>query len=397
MRRFLIAFIIVCQAFTLGAQDVSKQQERKRKIEEEISFIDGQLKQISGKQKANQKSLVLIQSKVASRKSLIRSLDEEIAQKDREIRTCQAELDSLQASIDTLQNYFTRLIYRTYKNRSNKVWFMYVLASEDIGQGWRRLSYLKGLSERVNSQAAAIIERREEAEILKERLVRERDEAKQLKASREGEYRKLVAEEKESKKVAKELEKSKSSYKKELEKKRREVNALNKEIERLVREAQKAAAKQNKNKSKGRQAPDADPVLSGEFARNKGRLPWPVRPGVITESYGVHYHPVYKNLKLPDNNGVTISTSLRNEVKCVFDGVVSQIIVMPGYHYCVLVQHGEYYTFYCKLGQVKVHNGDKVSAGSSLGTLEVEDGSSSLHFQIWKGTQKQNPENWLAR
>lgn len=393
MRRLLIALIIVCQAFSLGAQDVSTQQERKRRIEEEITFIDGQLRQISGRQKANQKSLVLIQSKVASRRSLIRSLDEEIAQKDRQIRICQSELDSLQASIDTLQGYFTRLIYRTYKNRSNKVWFMYVLASEDIGQGWRRLSYLKSLSQRVNSQAAAIIERRAEAEALKERLVRERDEARQLKASREGEYRKLVAEEKESKKVAKELEKSKSSYKKELEKKRREVNALNKEIERLVREAQKAAAKQGK----GRQATDADPVLSGEFARNKGRLPWPVRPGVITESYGVHYHPVYKNLKLPDNNGVTISTTLRNEVKCVFDGVVSQIIVMPGYHYCVLVQHGEYYTFYCKIGKVSVRSGEKVSAGSTLGTLEVEDGSSSLHFQIWKGTRKQNPENWLAR
>ena len=395
MRRLLIALIIVCQAFSLGAQDVSTQQERKRKIEEEITFIDGQLRQISGRQKANQKSLVLIQSKVASRKSLIRSLDEEIAQKDRQIRICQSELDSLQASIDMLQGYFTRLIYRTYKNRSSKIWFMYVLASEDIGQGWRRLSYLKGLSQRVNSQAAAIIERRAEAETLKERLVRERDEARQLKASREGEYRKLVAEEKESKKVAKELEKSKSSYKKELEKKRREVSALNKEIERLVREAQKAAAKQSKGK--GRQAPDADPVLSGEFSRNKGRLPWPVRPGVITESYGVHYHPVYKNLKLPDNNGVTISTTLRNEVKCVFDGIVSQIIVMPGYHYCVLVQHGEYYTFYCKIGKVAVRSGEKVSAGSTLGTLEVEDGSSSLHFQIWKGTQKQNPENWLAK
>ena len=121
MRRLLIALIIVCQAFSLGAQDVSTQQERKRRIEEEITFIDGQLRQISGRQKANQKSLVLIQSKVASRRSLIRSLDEEIAQKDRQIRICQSELDSLQASIDTLQGYFSRLIYRTYKNRSSYV------------------------------------------------------------------------------------------------------------------------------------------------------------------------------------------------------------------------------------------------------------------------------------
>ena len=133
------------------------------------------------------------------------------------------------------------------------------------------------------------------------------------------------------------------------------------------------------------------------FEKNKGKLPWPVRQGTITEHFGIHRHPVYKNLKLPECNGVTFTTGRAEEVFSVFDGVVKQIVVMPGYDQCVLIQHGTYFTFYCKLGKVAVKSGQTISRGQKIGTLEPETkNSSSLHFQIWNGTVKQNPENWLV-
>ena len=104
---------------------------------------------------------------------------------------------------------------------------------------------------------------------------------------------------------------------------------------------------------------------------------------------------MYKNIKLPENNGITISTDKGAEVHCIFEGTVKQIVVMPGYGQCVLVQHGEYFTFYCNLRKITVKAGQKISTGQVLGYLESDGRNSSIHFQIWKGTQKQNPESWL--
>jgi len=172
----------------------------------------------------------------------------------------------------------------------------------------------------------------------------------------------------------------------ELEKKRQQVEKLNREIESILSQALKAQQKEKK---------PIDYTLSGMFEQNKGKLPWPVAKGVVIGKYGVHYHPVYKNLKLPENNGIDISTSKNAEVLCVFDGVVKQIIMMPGYNQCVLIQHGTYFTFYCKLKKVNVKTGDKVATGEPIGILNEEGNTSELHFQIWKGTTKQNPAVWL--
>ena len=117
--------------------------------------------------------------------------------------------------------------------------------------------------------------------------------------------------------------------------------------------------------------------------------------GVVTGKFGIHNHPVYKNLKLPENNGIDITTDKNASAYCVFDGVVKQILVMPGYNQCVLVQHGEYFTFYCKISGVSVKPGQKVKTGDRIGIIDADGASSTLHFQIWKGTTKQNPESWL--
>ena len=68
---------------------------------------------------------------------------------------------------------------------------------------------------------------------------------------------------------------------------------------------------------------------------------------------------------------------------------------MPGYNQCILVQHGDYYTFYCKLGDVSVKAGDKVKAGTLLGHVDTISGETQLHFQVWKGTDSMDPEKWL--
>ena len=171
--------------------------------------------------------------------------------------------------------------------------------------------------------------------------------------------------------------------------KRREVEKLNREIERILTAAVKEKERPDYK------ATSVDIALSEEFGNNKGKLPWPVKRGAIVEQFGQHNHPVFKNVKLPFNNGVNISTEAGADALCVFDGVVKQVLMMPGYNQCILVQHGDYFTFYTKLEKIYVKSGQKVRTGDALGSLTVSDNESIIHFQLWKGTVKQNPENWI--
>lgn len=387
-RRFLLLLVLSLLGTAVYGQDVSKQNERKRQIEEEISFINNQLKSLAGKQKATTEQLTLIQKRVSSRQSLINDLDKRIAVINDEMTAKQREINRLQKELDTLETYYNKLIYNTYKNRDRRVWFMYLLSSENIGQGYRRFSFLKSLAGEVSLQAGKMREKQAELQAEREKLAQIKAEAQVAKASREEEYRKLVAEQKQSQEDMRRLAKTEKQYRSDLAAKRKEIERLNSEIQRILKAAVKEQKKDNTK---------VDTALSGQFAQNRGKLPWPLRQGVITERFGVHNHPVYKNLKLPDNPGVTFSTAKGADVFCVFNGVVSRVFVMAGYNQCVLVQHGEYFTLYCKLAKVSVKAGQKVSTGDKLGTLEIDGSTSALHFQLWKGTDKQDPERWLRK
>ena len=387
MKRTLIAiFTLLVLLSPAQAQDIDRHKELKKKIEQEISFIDNQLKSLNTKQKATRENLTLIQKKASDRKAVISQLDVQIRDAEQKIEAKNAEIAKLQGEIDTLGAYYSRLVYNAYKNRDTKAWFMYVLASENIGQGYRRLSYIKNLSATVNDQAEKIRIKREELESEKKLLEGMMAQALKAKNERQREYKTLVAEEKETQGIIKEISRNQGKYRKELAAKRKEVEKLNREIQQMVQKSVAADKKKNL---------PVDTKLSGSFEQNKGKLGWPVARGVITEQFGVHFHPVYKNIKLPENNGITIRTDKNAEVHCVFEGTVKQIVMMQGYGQCVLVQHGAYYTFYCKLRNVTVKSGQKVATGQVLGYLEGDGKASSIHFQIWKGTQKQNPEAWL--
>ena len=382
-RFFAILFIAAAAVFDAGAQDVSAQRAAKQKLEEEIAFIDNQLKDITNRQKATTEQLTIVQKQVSNRKKLVDEVDNEIRRLRNQINSTTAEINALQANLDTLQYYYDDLIYNAYKNRDNKVWFMYILGSENIGQGYRRFAYLGNLSESANAQADNILQTQAQLQSEKARLDSLVVVATATRQQRQREYDNMKADEQKSRNLVNSLNKSKNQYTKDLQAKRKQVDALNKEIERIL-------AKEIREQK----AETVDYTLAGRFEDNKGKLPWPVQ-GVVTGKFGTHNHPVYKNIQLPTSNGIDIATSRNAEVKCVFDGTVKQILVMPGYNQCILVQHGTYYTFYCKLGKVAVKSGQSIKAGDTLGTLEVSDGSSVLHFQIWKGTDKQNPENWL--
>lgn len=387
MSRRLFSFFFALMMFCplTGAQDTSAQREQKEKLEKEIELINRQLSSTDSKSRSALSNYNLLSKKISNRKKLLeasRRKEREIAD---QIYLKQKEINSLQASCDTLAAHYDRLVLSAYKNRDSRIWYMYILASDDLSQAYRRYGYFKSLASQIQTQAAIIEEQK--AELLRQKAALQEMKTLQKRQSEESgrELGRLTGEQKDASKLVDRLKKEKKRYQKELAAKKKQVEALDREIARIVREAMK---KSPSGKT------EIDRALATEFSKNKGLLPWPA-DGPVVEPFGERYHQVYKNIKLPKNNGIDIALKSGTAVCCVFDGVVKQVLVMPGYNQCVLVQHGNYFTFYCKLRNVKVKSGQKVTTGQQLGVVDTINKETQLHFQVWKDTTPQNPESWL--
>ena len=385
---FLIAaFFLACTAVS-HAQDTKEYEAKKTRLEKEIELLDRQLSDNASRSRSELSRLTLVRSRIDSRKALIRESDRQIRRYSDEIYLTQLKINRLNRRLDTLSEYYAGLIRNAYKNRDGRVWYMYILASDDLGQAFRRYSYFRSLSAQTKVQADNIRATQKELKEEQARLSDMKAEAEKVRVERADELASLRTEEAQVSNIVSVLRKDKARYQKELREKRRQVEALDKEIERIIREAMEASEKKDGKV-------EIDYALAEEFSKNKGKLPWPVSSGVVVDRFGQHYHPVFTNVKLPFNNGITIEVPAGSEIDAVFDGTVKQIVVMPGYNQCVLVQHGNYFSFYCKLKSTAVKPGDKIRTGQKIGTADTINGETQLHFQIWQGSKPQNPETWL--
>lgn len=390
---FITAILVLCPVVVGYAQDTKAYEEKKARLEREIAIIDKQLAENASQSSSMLSDLTLIRKNISNRKSLVNEADRRVRQYSDSIYLAQREINRLQARIDTLTSHYAKLVRSAYKNRDARVWYMYMLASDNLGQAFRRFGYFRNLSSQMKSEAKDIRVMQEELEGKKQRLTAMKVEAEALKAERVKELERLKKDEAKADSVVKKLQKDKKKYQNQLASKKKEVNALNRQIAKLIEEAMKTDDPKKQKSSSKKSAP-VDMKLDGEFSKNKGKLPWPA-DGPVVGTFGKHYHPVYKNLELPSNNGIDVALAKGSDVKAVFDGTVTQVITMPGYNQCVLVQHGNYFTLYCKMKSVSVKVGEKVKTGQKLGTIDTINGQTQLHFEVWKGSTPQNPESWL--
>lgn len=395
LRRILAASALVllcCHA--LPGQDTRSQESRKAQLEKEIAQIQKQLRENSSKSSSALNELSLIRKQISNRRALIQESDREIRIISDSIRTARREYNALKTRLDTMTIYYERLIRGAYRNRDTRMWYAVVFSGEDLGQAARRYAYLKNLSSQMNHQAAKIKDLQAELEGKLASLEKMRLRAESLRADRQKDLDGLKAEEKRSDTLVASLKRDKTRYQRQLDTKRKQVEALNKEIERIIAQYMEDGKKSQPGKSGSKSSKAVDYKLAAEFEANKGKLPWPA-DGPVVEKFGKHNHPVYTSITMPFNNGIGISLSPGTYVNSVFDGEVKRVIMMPGYNKCVLVQHGNYFSFYCKLGQVSVKAGDKVKTGQTIGQVDTIDGQAMLHLQIWKEKTPQNPEAWL--
>lgn len=382
IRYCISALTVLFLCFTATAQDISKKQKEKDKLEKEIEFLNRKLGENEKKSKNALNDLSLVRRKVTARRQLVKQSENEINELNGRIDEKQTAINSLQEELRSMGGSYASLVRTTYKLRDRNLWFMYILTSRDFPQATRRYGYMKKLSLQMNTQATRMMEVRDSLDREKQEIESLRAEAQKVKDKRQKDLNSLRKDEKASAAIVNKLKKDKNTYQKQLAAKQKQIEALNRQIQKMISNAGKKTSTA------------IDTKLASEFAANKGRLPWPVS-GSVVEEFGQHNHPVYTRVKMPFNNGVTIAVDAGTKAKAVFNGVVQQIVVMPGYNQCVLVQHGNYFTFYCKLKSVAVKPGQKITTGQVVGTVDTIGGETQMHFQLWKDSVPQDPQNWL--
>ena len=117
---------------------------------------------------------------------------------------------------------------------------------------------------------------------------------------------------------------------------------------------------------------------------------------MITGTFGVHPHPVWKDIMVK-NNGIDINSSKGAFARSIFGGVVTGVVVIPGAFKAIIIRHGEYLTVYSNLEEVYVKMGDNVSTKQKIGLVHTneEESKTEVHLEIWKGTNKLDPAPWL--
>jgi len=224
MRKLLciLAIVLACGLPAAGQKNSMKKLESQRaQLEKDIALLNRKLEQNSKNKDAALSSLSLLKSKIQTREKLIDGCDETIRVLDDSIAVCQKELNKLQARHDTLSLYYGRLVRGAYKNRDSRLWYMYILSSESIGQGLKRAGYLRGMSAEMSTQALRIRETSAQLEVEKERLDGLRKEATDMRRKVVGERSKLKNEEADANKLVTQLGKDRKKYQKELQEKNR--------------------------------------------------------------------------------------------------------------------------------------------------------------------------------
>jgi len=353
----------------------------------------------------------LISSQISSRHDLVTILNQEIAQISREQKKTEAEIKELEIDLARKQENYATAIKGMIRKKQNSNNLIFILSGKSFGESLRRMKYMKEYSDWRNDQAEEIKEKK--AELSEKKLALEKSKAEKgtLLAQRKREEEQLKKEEEQQQQEVAEAEKKQVALQSDLKKKQQQANALNAQIEKLIaeeiarqeQEAKRIAAEKAKAAGK---APSTATLptqtkenvsLSNDFASNKGKFQMPVTgPSAIISRFG---DKVDKRWKVTTNSGgIDIQAQAQAEVKTIFQGEVSKIIVFPGYNNCIIIRHGNYYTFYGNIKDLYVKQGQQVKTGESLGKIFTdENGTSVTHFQVWKGTVKQDPEPWLRR
>lgn len=406
MKRLYIIFIFL--VFTVSGvfsqKDRAKLEQDKKKVEAEIEYTNKLLEQTRQSKANSLNEVVILNKKIGKREELISTISSEVGLVESQMAQAQDSISLLEKDLKALKDEYAKMIYYAYKNKNLYDRLIFIFASEDFNQAYQRLKYFQQYNEYRKQQALLIQIKEKRLEIKMEDLAKIRDQKNNLLTVQEQQRQQLTSERAEKNKSVKTLSKKEKDLQKTLKEKEAAARKLQKAIQDIIAEEIRLANERaNKSGAPTQKTglfslTPEEKILSDDFQKNRGSLPWPLEHGIISSTFGEHPHPVLKNVTIR-NNGIDMMTEAGADARAIFSGVVTRVMNVPNNNNVVIIRHGEFLTVYSNLDQVYVKIGEKVAMKQKIGKIftNKSDSKTELHFEVWQSKTLLNPEDWLAR
>ena len=395
---YLLLFISL--SLGLKAQNYQERQKQleaqKISIKKEIQQINNLINDSRKKSRGLADELEDIQLKISVRDRLIRINNSQVNNLNNIISNQNERIADLEVDLKKLKDEYSKIVFSSYKKRSSEMKLMFLFASDNIKQAFRRFQYFKQYSKYRKEQANKIVSLQEEISNNIDSLDKRKIEKQNVVKENQSVRQTLNQDRIQQNNLYNNLLKDQKNYAVEIQEKEKQARLIDNEIQKLIRLAI-AESNNNNNSSNFALTPEGR-LISSNFQSNKGRLPWPVREGVITRRFGTQPHPVVRTTTI-NSNGISIATSANSIAYSVFEGEVLSVYGFSGGNPGVLIRHGKYISNYQNLSSIFVKKGDKVMANDEIGIVFTNEstGKTVLKFNIFNELKPENPTIWLAR
>jgi septal ring factor EnvC (AmiA/AmiB activator) len=382
----------------LNAQDYQARQKKleaqKISLKKEITQINTLIVESKKRSKNLADDLEDLQLKISVRDKLININNSQLNNLTNIINNQNDRIDDLEVNLANLKNEYEKIIYSSYKKRSTQMKLMFLFASENINQAFKRFQYFKQYSKYRKKQADRIVQIQQEIEDNVDSLATSKSQKEKLIEENKDVKQSLIKEKNQQDNLFKGLLKNQKDYAEQINKKENQAKLIDNEIQKLIRLAI-AESNKNNNSTNFALTPEGR-LISTNFQANRGRLPWPVKEGVIVRRFGTQPHPVVRTTTI-NSNGISIATSPNSIAYSVFDGEVLSVYGFSGGNPGVLIRHGKYISNYQNLSSIFVKKGDKIKANDEIGVVFTNEsnGKTVLKFNIFNELKPENPTIWL--
>ena len=415
LKYLLVLSLLLSLGFPLSAQlRKAALQRQNQALQKEIRALTQQITLTRHKSHSSLSVIQDLSRKLDLRARLIRNIHQEVTVLEKQIQNDQQRVDHLNRDLKYLKSRYAAFIRKSYESRSREAKLMFLLASDSFLQAYNRLSYMRQYAAYRKEQGETILATRNRIVHTLSAIKGRKAETQALLRQKERERRKWQTESAEQKKLLGQLQSKARELLAEVEHKQKQKRQLDRQIQRIIqreirlararakraREARKRAEAKRVKKSSYAPLPRTAEAkaLSAHFTANKNRLPWPVVRGRLISKFGRQAYPGLEGIYV-ENSGVEIATSRGATARAVFKGTVSSLYAVPGGSQAVLIRHGDYYTLYNNLDQIFVKRGEPVETKQKIGHIYTnpQTHQTVLEFQIWKKTQKLDPQSWIYK
>ena len=385
----------------IQAQQNSKKQKelevQRLRLKKEIKKINSILFNNIKIRKSALTQVEDLQVKLNVRLELLKVTNEQANLLTTRISINERNISTNRLELRNLKDEYANLIQKSYESKSLQNRLMFLFSSESFLQAYKRVQYLKQYASYRRKQGKAIANKTKLLQELNRILNNEKAEKILLIEENRLVQKQIEKDAQDQKSLIKTLEQKQTSLASQILKKEKQQKAIDREINRLIREAIAASNKalDKKRKKTFQLTPEAK-LIADNFKANKGRLPWPLEKGVVVQGFGRQRHPVVKTTTI-QSNGVILATEPLAKVRAVFEGEVMSVIVIKGSNPSVLIRHGSFITLYTNLAKLYVTKGEKVNAKQAIGEVftNQQTGKTQFQFGIFNNVKALNPKEWI--